>query len=170
LSRSDRINADPSKPIKGITVIVLALLLLVTSIIQPASATPSTYFDIDHVAVLGVFTGTWTSEGLIDSEGDAFYNPMVAGWDQDLGIFRTGHEFTTFTDGSGEFQIRMQGHSAIVYDEEENAHAGYEVNWAIVSGTGAYATLRGQGKGIAWPDFDAGVMNMQFRGDAHFEP
>ncbi|MCK4898904.1 MAG: hypothetical protein KAS38_09010 [Anaerolineales bacterium] len=159
-----------SKPVKGITMLVLALLLLATSVVQPASATPTTNFEIDHVAVLGVFTGTWTSEGLINSEGEAFYHPMVAGWDQDLGIFRTGHELTTFTDDFGEFQVRMQGHSAIVYDKEENAHAGYEVNWAIVSGTGAYATLRGQGNGIAWPDLGAGVMNIQFRGEAHFEP
>jgi hypothetical protein len=151
--------------------LVMVLFLLSALPFQSASASEFEPLNISFVAVISSeHIGTWESTGLVTSSGEAFYEPLVAGWDQDLGIFRTGHELTTFKDNYGEIHIRFQAYSDVVVDNEGNARPGYHLTWVIVAANGAYEGLRGQGKGTGWPDFGAGVIFGEIYGLGHYEP
>lgn len=150
-------------------VVLSALLVLLSFGATIASASPPEEQCFDMVAGLGGLPGPWSSTGLIASEGTAYFAPFVAGADPKLGIPATLHDRHVLTDDYGSITIQGQGKSALVQNDDGAYVPGYNITWAIISGTGAYANLRGQGGGIAWPDFANGLFIVRECGKVHFD-
>lgn len=153
-----------------VSMLTLAMMLLIVALPSPASASPpeSIYFNI--VAGLGGFPGTWSSGELVTSSGTATFDPFVAGWDSRLGIPATVHDIFVLTDENGSITFESQGKSTIVNDDNDNPVPGFRLTWVIISGSGAYAKLHGQGEGYGWPDFASGTFPVYIRGQAHYDP
>jgi len=158
------------KPLFALTVSLLTFLLIFVASVLPAGAAPPEPICFDLVAILGGAPGSWSSSGLVTSGGTAIFDPFVAGWDPELGIPATVHHEDVLTDEHGSITYRAQAKSALVTDDDGDPVPGYHVNWVIISGTGAYATLRGQGDGYGWPDFASGTFPAYLCGQAHFHP
>jgi hypothetical protein len=149
---------------------IVILLLGFTSFSAPASASSPEHVCFDVVAGLGGTPGTWSSSGLLDSSGAATFNPFVAGWDNKLSMPATVHDRFVATDQYGSITFQGQGHSALVVNQNGDAVPGYLLTWVIISGTGAYDTLHGQGNGYAWIDWVNGEFLAFQCGEAHFDP
>ena len=159
--------------IKSILFRVLAIAIILlgfTSFAVPASASPPEQVCFDVVAGLGGTPGTWSSRGLLNSSGTATFNPFVAGWDSKLGMPATVHDRFVATDLYGSITFQAQGHSALVTNQNGDTVPGFLATWVIISGTGAYENLNGQGNGYAWIDF-ANSKFLAFQcGQAHYDP
>jgi hypothetical protein len=159
--------------IKPTLVRVLAVVILslgFTSFTGPASASSPESVCFDVVAGLGGTPGTWSSNGLVDSSGTATFNPFVAGWETKLGMPATVHDRFVATDEHGSITFQAQGQSALVVSQNGDSVPGYLVTWVIISGTGAYDHLHGQGNGYAWIDWANGEFLAFQCGQAHFDP
>lgn len=158
---------------RRVTVRALILLTLVFTLfagVLPASASPPQPVCFDVVAGLGGGPGTWSATGLVESSGTATFAPFLAGWDPALGMPATVHDRFVLAGEQGTITFQGQGKSALVVDHDGNLVPGYEVTWVILSGTGAYSNLRGQGDGYGWPDFASGTFPVFQCGQAHYEP
>ena len=152
--------------------IAVILLLFVASLLLviPANASPPEEVCFDVVAGLGGLPGTWSASGLVNSSGEATFNPFVAGWDAELGQPATVHDRFVVSDANGSITFQGQGYSTLVVNESGDTVPGYAVRWVIISGTGAYTTLRGQGGGYAWIDWAHGQFLAFQCGQAHYDP
>lgn len=156
--------------LKKVSLLVMVLMVLIMAIPSPASASPPEQIHFDVIAGLGGYPGTWSSNGLVASNGTATFNPFVAGQDPILGIPATVHDTFTLTDEHGSITFKGQGKSAIINNNNGNPVPGYRLTWVIISGTGAYVNLHGQGTGYAWPDFSNGTFPINMNGQAYFAP
>ena len=150
--------------------LTLAMMLLILALPSPASASPPEPIYFNVVAGLGGFPGTWSSSGLVTSSGTATFDPFVAGWDSKLGMPATVHDTFVLTDEHGSIKFEAQGKSAIVIDDNDDPHLGFRLTWVIISGTGTYSNLHGQGEGYGWPDFATGTFPVYTGGQAHYDP
>ena len=151
-------------------VAVLLVLFACIWVVLPVGATAPEQVCFDVVAGLGGTPGTWSATGVVDGSGVAEFNPFTAGWDAELGQPATVHDRFVASDEYGSMTFQGQGHSALVVNEDGDTVPGYEISWVIISGTGAYATLRGQGHGYAWIDW-ANFQFLAFQcGQAHYDP
>jgi hypothetical protein len=145
------------------TLLILAAIL-VLSVSIPVGATPPEGVTITLTALysfqdFGNPTGTWHSEGAIStSNGNLDIVPVHfgAGWPHGKG-FETAHATEVISDDSGSMTIRSQGHGfefTPTYDEgiygdfcadEYDEYFYGTGNWVILSGTGEYENLHGQG-------------------------
>lgn len=151
-------------------VAIVALLLTLLASVMPVAASPPQPVCFDVVAGLGGSPGTWSSSGLVTSSGTATFDPFVAGWDSKLGIPATVHDTYVLTDEQGSITFKAHGKSALVTDDNDNLVPGYNFNWVILSGTGDYSSLKGQGNGYAWPQFASGTFPIHQCGRAHYHP
>jgi len=161
-----------NKSVKGIVLSALVLLFLLALASQPAHATPPEMiiFELD-VQLGGGAEGSWSASGLVNSSGYGEFNPRVTGWfDPATGQFRTVHDYMTLYDDQGSITIDSHGRAAAVTDEQGVDHEGFALNWTIISATGAYEDLHGQGNGYAWPDFSTFRFPVFMSGQAHFDP
>lgn len=154
-----------------IRVVVLLVLVVASAVLTlPAGATPPEAVCFDVVAGLGGTPGTWSATGLVESSGTAEFDPFVAGWDEELGQPATVHDRFVAMDEHGSITFQGQAHSAHVVNEDGDTVPGWLLTWVIISGTGAYADLHGQGDGYAYIDWD----NFKFLafqcGRAHYDP
>ena len=160
--------------------LVLALLMLLSSIAMPASATPpeDLQFTIQVTYALGNFTtvdGDWSSAGLFVSAGDALQTAHHAGWPGNGWQFQTAHFTTTLSDGNGTIAIEDQS-TQIDWTGYDSTGSGH---WVIKHGTGAYARLHGVGASTweatfygSCPDMSVTgpciIIEMQLAGSGHF--
>jgi len=100
------------------------------------------------------------------------FETSTAGKDPNLGIPATLHKTGVLTDEDeeGSITMKVQGKSALVEDDMGNQVPGYTFSWTILSGTGAYADLRGQGKGYGWPDLSTWKFPVYLCGQGHYDP
>ena len=122
-------------------------------------------------------TGTWTANGAISGDGnlDGVLKHFGAGWPHGIG-FQTAHVIEVISDDNGTITISTNASGfewTTDYDEEiygEYCAAGSDAydeyfigdgNWVILSGTGAYENLHGQGKAtlLGCVDWDAFIMD-----------
>jgi hypothetical protein len=164
------INRIKNKTTLFRVVTIFVLLFTFVSFAAPVSASSPQYVCFDVVAGLGGLPGTWSSNGLVDSSGTAVFNPFVAGWDSKLGQPATVHDRFVVTDEYGSITFQAQGHSALVVNQYDHTVPGYLATWVIISGTGAYDNLRGQGDGYAWIDWVNGEFLAFQCGQAHYDP
>jgi len=157
------------KPALIRVVVLLALIVALGAVAMPAGATAPEAVCFDVVAGLGGTPGTWSATGLVNSSGTAEFDPFTAGWDEELGQPATVHDRFVATDDYGSITFQAQGHSALVVNENGDTVPGYEATWVIISGTGDYADLHGQGDGYAYIDWN----NFEFLafqcGQAHYD-
>jgi hypothetical protein len=171
-------------------VFVAIFLVLVLVVIAPAGATPPEDISITvktHFFFPNFFnpTGSWSSEGLIESNGDLDGVPVHfgAGWPPGVG-FQTAHLIGVLSDENGTITISSQTHGYefdFDYDEpygDDDDRYDERVegtgHWVILSGTGEYANLHGTGtvNVIGEVDWDALIMDTEeeYVGLTHFDP
>ncbi|MFW6070175.1 MAG: hypothetical protein ACOC9X_03930 [bacterium] len=158
-------------------VLILALIVVVAAFAVPASAAPPqalnfnfdvTYFDLPT----SVGSGSWSSDGLFAANGSIVENASHVGSGPGV-CFRTVHTTDTLEDESGTITLQMQ----MTQNEGGGcATAEAKLNWVILSGTGAYADLHGQGHGTATgyvevvaPGTLNYVLNYDLQGQGHFD-
>lgn len=154
--------------LRVVSMVILLFAFIGAAVPVSASSPGSVCFDV--VAGLGGLPGTWSSSGLVSSSGTATFNPFVAGWDSKLGMPATVHDRFMVVDGYGSITFNANGHSALVVNENGDTVPGFLANWVIISGTGAYANLQGQGGGYAWIDWANGEFLAFQCGQAHYDP
>jgi hypothetical protein len=173
--------------------VVLVLLFLILALVTavPAGAVPPE--NIDIVSETRFFfwdfynpAGTWESSGVVNSNGwnGGSLEHFGAGWPHGIG-FKTAHVVTILADDQGTMTVRIDANGFewdVPCDEEDEEYEGgiYDEcytgtgNWRILSGTGAYADLHGQGEVslTGSVDWDALIMDTveEFHGLAHFDP
>ena len=103
-------------------------------------------FDVTYYNLpTSVGSGSWSSDGLFTTGGSLVEDSNHAGSGPGV-CFRTVHTTDTLQDQNGTITLLMQ----LTQNEGGGcATAAMEVNWVILSGTGAYADLHGQGGGTA---------------------
>ena len=172
--------ATGRKPKIRRSALILALLMLLSSIAMPASATPpeGLQFEIQVTYALGNLTtvsGDWSSEGLVASAGDAVQTARHAGWPGNGWQFQTAHFTTTLSDGSGTIIIQDQS-TQIEWTGGDSTGSGH---WVIQHATGAYGRLHGRGASTweatfhgSCPDVSVTgpciIIEMQLTGSGHF--
>ena len=151
-------------------IVLLALVAALGVAAMPAGATAPAAVCFDVVAGLGGTPGTWSATGLVESSGTAEFDPFVAGWDEELGQPATVHDRFVATDGHGSITFQAQAHSALVVNGDGDTVPGWLLTWVIISGTGAYADLHGQGDGYAYIDWESFEFLAFQCGRAHYDP
>lgn len=170
---------------KVVSVVIFLFLVLV--MVAPAMATPpeDTSISVSSRFFFWDFynpAGTWSSEGLIDSNGDLAGVPVHfgAGWPPGVG-FKTAHTIEILSDENGTITIRSQTRGyEFIFDLGEPYDGGtYDEyfegsgHWVILSGTGDYENLHGRGtvNVTGKVDWDAGIMDIEeeLEGWTHFD-
>jgi len=138
--------------------VLCTLLLLLCSFALPVSASPpqdlSFAFDVIYSPIpTDEGSGSWSSAGLVTGFGEIHETYVVGGWDN---CWTTIHTTSVLTGPTAEdtITIRMQ----VVRIEEGPSlppplpslcsTITAEGNWTILSATGIYAGLRGQGQAM----------------------
>lgn len=135
-----------------------ALLVLLCSFALPASASPpqdlSFTFDVTYSPIpTSVGLGAWSSGGLLSGSGEVYETYVVGGFDN---CWKTIHTTSVLTGPTPDdtITVRVQ----VVRIEEGPplepspplpplcSTITAEGNWTILSATGVYAGLRGQGQ------------------------
>ncbi len=160
------------------------LLVLLCSAVLPANASPpedlSLTFDVTYAPIpTGYGFGNWSSGGLLAGAGDIAETYVVGGFDN---CWQTIHTTSVLTGPTPEdtITVRMQ----VVRIEEgpplpppfpplcETMTA--EGNWTILSATGVYAGVRGQGQAMISTVFLPGPgylelhVHSELQGNGHF--
>jgi hypothetical protein len=134
---------------------LLVLLSAATLVLAPASpATTGQGVTINSQIVVGPFTGTWTASGAIADSGT-----LVEPYVNFVGNGQL-HIERVFTGTQGTITIRIQ--STLVGDTL--TFTGY---WVVVSGTGAYANVHGEGLRAA--TLTNGIVTETLTGNVHFD-
>ncbi len=178
--------------VKHILFILMSVLFLVVAI--PAGATPPedvTITLLSHYSFLdfGNPTGTWHSEGVIASDGqlEDILKHFGAGWPPGVG-FKTAHIIEVISDANGTITIGTNANFEWPNAYDEDVFGDYcpansddydeffigAGRWVILSGTGAYEDLHGQGTAtvLGCVDWDALTMDTAgiYDGQAHIDP
>lgn len=164
------------KPFLVLFTALLALASIFLLGMDIASASPpqalNFNFDVTYYNLpTSTASGSWSSDGLFTANGTVVEDSKHAGSGPGV-CFRTVHNTDTLEDQSGTITLRMQ----LTQNEGGGcANAEMAVNWVILSGTGAYADLRGHGHGTAtgYVEFVAPgtlnyVLNYDLQGQGHF--
>jgi len=160
----------------GTVVLALALVLfLFIALFHPVGATPPETLDFNLDVQIGGAEGVWNSSGLVSSSGYGDFDPWVKGWfDPTTGQFAVVHDRMTLIDDHGTITIYVHGYAATVTDDQgctqDCDHEGFAFHWNILSSTGEYSDLYGQGAGYGWPDFTTFRFTVHLSGQGHFDP
>jgi hypothetical protein len=138
------------------------ILLAICSAVAPAQATVSTAVTITSTVNLNTdpATGTWSATGDINDAG-TLVEPR-------LNIVGNGElQITRVNSGSeGTFTLRILSKATGV---EPNGDVDFTGQWVVISGTGQYATLHGQGTRTAVFHADSGTVTETLVGQVHFD-
>lgn len=136
--------------------LILTLLLLLSSFVLPASASPPRDLNFTHDVTYSPIPtdegfGSWSSDGLLSGAGDVYETYVVGGFDN---CWETIHTTSVLTGPTAEDTITIRTQVVRIEEGEplpppfpplcETITA--EGNWVIISATGLYAGLHGQGK------------------------
>ncbi len=166
-------------------VVLCTLLLLLCSFALPASASPpqdlSFTFDVTYSPIpTSVGLGDWSSGGLLSGDGDIYETYVVGGFGN---CWKTIHTTSVLTGPTPDdtITVRMQ----VVRIEEGPplpdplpplcSTITAEGDWTILSATGVYAGLRGQGQATIATEFvpnPGGFLELfvhsELQGQGHF--
>lgn len=159
--------------------LILALLMLVSSIALPASASSPQELNFElHITYADVPTlvgaGTWSVTGFLNASGTATETYHNGGWD---GCFRTSHLTTLLTGPTPDDTITIRSQIVRIDAAPGCDPFAAEANWVILSATGIYDGLHGQGNSgtvSGYLDFNAGgpdlvVDSYLDEGQGHFD-
>lgn len=159
--------------------LALALILLLSSIAMPTGATSPeslefifdvTYHDIP--TLLG--SGNWSSSGLLAGSGYLIETYHDSGWDPE-GCWRTVHPTSVLAGPTPQDTITISMQTIRVQAEPWCSTFTAEGNWVILSATGIYAGLHGQGQALISGGVEPGqgdtldiVVHSELHGQGHF--
>lgn len=172
------------KPRPRRVAVLCTLLLLLFSFAVPASASPpqdlSFTFDVTYSPIpTSVGLGAWSSTGLLTGAGDIVETYVVGGFDN---CWQTIHTTSVLTGPTpaDTITVRMQ---VVRLDAGPPLPPPFpplcetmtaEGNWTILSATGIYAGLRGQGQAtistvfLPGPGFLELHVHSELQGSGHF--
>ena len=165
------------KPVIVPLAALMALLLILSLGVAAASASPpeplNFTFDVTYYHLPTTYgSGTWSSDGLITASGTLFEDSNHVGSGPGV-CFRGVHTVDTLEAADGStITLSMQSTNN---DGSGCLTANMNVNWVILSGTGTYASLHGQGQGMVTgyvqmiaPGTFNYVINYDLQGQGHF--
>jgi hypothetical protein len=136
---------------------IVAAVCLVAPLAATASAPAAVTFEIGGVLTGPTsFAGPWEASGAIDDGGTYVGSARFAG--------DTVHVVNVFTGAHGTITVEAE---AVVVSTSETTLAFKAGSWRVVSGTGAYASLKGGGTPAADPgtlDLATGVLDVTRHG------
>jgi hypothetical protein len=142
---------------------LVVLLSAATLALAPASpATTGQAVTINsqvQTAPVAPFYGTWTATGAIVDSGT-----LVEPYVHFVGNGQL-HIERVLTGAQGTITIRIQS-TLTSFVGDTGTFTGY---WVVVSGTGAYSNLHGQGLRAATIDGNTGIVTETLTGDVHFD-
>ena len=143
-------------------VVVSGILLAIWSAVVPAQATVSTEVTITSTVNLNTdpATGTWSATGDVNDSGTLVEPRLKFVGNGELQITRVN------SGSEGTFTLRILSK---VTGEEPNGDADFTGRWVVISGTGQYATLHGQGTRTAVFHADTGTVTETLTGEVHFD-
>ena len=145
-----------------ITLILLAVALGCASI---ARATPPQVLVISTAKPLGPALGTFSTTGAFNDVGTLVtVERRVSALPAPFGVVT--HLVLRMEGQYGTFTIRTQIKESLTHDPSVFANEG---SWAVVSGTGAYAVLRGSGSMEGTVNDAANLITRVYSGRAHFD-
>jgi hypothetical protein len=148
-------------------VLLFPLLVVISAgslaVASPALATTSRAVTIESRVDLNTqpATGAWTATGRIADSGTLFEPVLDAVGVGSLQL----HIERVFVGGQGSITIRIQS-SLTGFAQGIASFTGH---WVVISGTGAYADLHGEGLRTATADVNAGIVTETLTGDVHFD-
>jgi hypothetical protein len=128
-----------------------------------AAATPQS-ITIDTTKPRGPFRGTWTASGLL-TDGGSFHTVSLTVSAVGAPAFQITHVTYVFEGQHGTFTLEAQITETLTADPSVLTDDG---TWLIKSGTGAYATLHGQGNVLGTVDEHQNVITRTYSGMAQF--
>jgi hypothetical protein len=147
------------------TTLILALILLTLSWAPSARASQRGAVMITTEKPFGPSPGSFSATGAISDSG-TFFNTRIAFGGVGAPNFVSVHVTQEFDGAFGSFTLRA--------DIKETPTAGDpnvatdEGTWAVISGTGAYSAMRGQGQVTGTADENTGVISRTYTGTVHF--
>jgi len=132
-------------------IFALAVLAAVVAVV-PAVASPPQTTTFTVVEQFETETGVFTSDGsVVCASGTTSNEAFASGFQSDRGLIFHVRKTITCDDGSGTFTLLIQARLGF--------NGGFEATsgtWVVLSGTGDYTTLRGQGTVIG-TEMESGV-------------
>lgn len=135
-----------------------SVLLFVGTAGTSALASTSAPVTIQSTIIVGPFTGTWSASGGINDSGTSVEPTVNFVGNGQLHIVRD------VTGSQGTFTLRLD--STLVAIEPDGSHV-FSGQWVVISGTGAYADLHGQGTRSAV--VTNGVVTETLTGTVHYD-
>ena len=129
---------------------------------QPAhpAATTSVPVTIHSTVIIGPFTGTWSASGGINDSGTLVEPSVLPTGQAELHIVRD------VTGSLGTFTLRIESKAVAVEPDGSVVFTGH---WVVISGTGAYANLAGEGTRNAVANHNTGVVTETLTGSVHYD-
>lgn len=139
---------------------LVGLLSAATLAFAPASpATTGQAVAINSQIQTGPFTGTWTATGAIADSGTLIEPNVNFVGNGQLHIERV------LTGAQGTITIHLESTLTSVVGDTGT----FNGHWVVISGTGVYSNLHGEGLRAATIDLTSGIVTERLTGDAHFD-
>lgn len=155
-------------------------LLLVSSIPMLAGATApeDLHFDLDviyHDVPTQYGSGSWSSDGLLAGSGEVAETFHDSGWNPER-CWRTVHPTSVLTGPTPQDTITIRMQTIRVHAAPWCATFTAEGNWVVLSATGIYAGLHGQGQATISGHMEPGpggtidfLVHSDLQGQGHFD-
>jgi hypothetical protein len=143
-------------------VLVSGIVLAIWLAVAPAQATVSTGVTITSTVDLNTdpATGTWSATGGVNDAGTLVEPRLNFVGNGELQITRVN------SGSEGTFTLRILSKVTSV---EPNGDVDFTGRWVVISGTGQYATLHGQGTRTAVFHADTRTVTETLTGTVHFD-
>ena len=129
-----------------------------------ASATQGGAVTISTQKPFGPSPGTFAATGAISDSG-TFFNLSIAFGGLGAPSFVSIHATQEFDGALGSFTIRADIKETVTADPNVATDEG---TWAVISGTGAYSSLTGQGQVTGTANESTGVISRTYSGTVRF--
>jgi hypothetical protein len=121
-------------------------------------ASTSVPVTIQSTVVLGPFTGTWSASGGINDSGTLAETTVFVAGNGEVHIVRD------VTGSQGTFTLRIDSKAF----SQPDGTVDFTGQWVVITGTGAYADLHGQGTRSAVANTN-GVVTETLTGSVHYD-
>jgi len=145
--------------------LILGLSVFAVTLVPAAQASPPESVTIAASKPLGPVPGTFSTSGAISDAGTFTTIRRVVSA-VPAPTFLVSHLTLLFAGAFGTFTVEAQITETLTADPAILVNEG---RWSIVDGTGAYATLHGEGEVIGTVNDTLNLVTRTFRGVVHFD-
>ena len=143
----------------------LSLIVLPAALATEATASQRTGVTIETQKPFGPSPGTFSATGAMSDSG-TFFNSSLAFGGLGAPNFVSVHVTQSFEATLGTFTLRADIKETATDDPNVLTDEG---TWAVIEGTGAYETLRGQGQVTGTADDNQNLISRTYAGTVHFD-